>query len=51
MQRFGRIDILVNNAGATWGAPTAEHPLEAWQKLLNLNLTAPFLMCQTIGRR
>ncbi|HET9020083.1 MAG TPA: SDR family NAD(P)-dependent oxidoreductase, partial [Acetobacteraceae bacterium] len=41
LQRFGRIDILVNNAGATWGAPTTEHPLEGWQKLLNLNLTAP----------
>lgn len=51
LQRFGRIDILVNNAGAAWGAPAAEHPLEAWQKLLTLNLTAPFLMSQAIGRR
>jgi len=51
LKRYGRIDILVNNAGATWGAPSAEHPLEAWQKLLNLNLTAPFLLCQAVGKR
>ena len=49
MARFGRIDILVNNAGATWGAPMAEHPLEAWNKLVSVNLTAPFLLCQAIG--
>ena len=51
LKHFGRLDILVNNAGATWGARTEDHPLEAWQKLLNLNLTAPFLLCQAIGRR
>ena len=49
VQRLGRIDVLVNNAGATWGAPAAEHPLEAWNKLIGLNLTAPFLLCQAIG--
>ena len=37
MQRLGRIDILVNNAGATWGAPAEDYPLEAWDKVLNLN--------------
>jgi NAD(P)-dependent dehydrogenase (short-subunit alcohol dehydrogenase family) len=51
LDRYGQIDILVNNAGATWGAPTEEHPLEAWQKLLNLNLTAVFLVCQSVGKR
>jgi gluconate 5-dehydrogenase len=49
--KFRQIDILVNNAGATWGAPAEEHPLEAWQKLVNLNLTAAFLACQTVGRK
>lgn len=49
--RYGQIDILVNNAGATWGAPAEEHPLEAWQKLVNLNLTAAFLVAQAVGRR
>lgn len=50
LARLGH-DILVNNAGATWGAPAAEHPLEAWQKLVNLNLTGVFLLTQEIGRR
>ena len=31
---LGRIDILVNNAGATWAAPTEDHPIEAWDKLM-----------------
>ena len=47
----GPIEILVNNAGATWGAATLEHPLEAWQKVVNLNLTAMFVTCQEVGRR
>lgn len=50
LARYGQIDILVNNAGATWGAPAEEHPLEAWQKLVNLNLTGTFLVTQAIGR-
>ena len=46
----GPIDILVNNAGATWGAATAELPLAAWQKVVDLNLTATFLLTQAVGR-
>ena len=48
---FGPIDILVNNAGTTWGAAAAEHPLEAWQKVINLNLTAMFVASQEAGKR
>ena len=48
---LGPIDILVNNAGATWGAATLEHPLDAWHKVINLNLTALFVTCQAVGRR
>jgi NAD(P)-dependent dehydrogenase (short-subunit alcohol dehydrogenase family) len=51
LERYGRIDILVNNAGATWGAPAEDHPLEAWQKLVNLNLTGTFLVTQAVGKR
>jgi len=51
LERFGKIDILVNNAGATWGAPAEDHPLEAWQKLVNLNLTGTFLVTQAVGKR
>ena len=48
--RFGRIDVLVNNAGTTWGAPTEDHPLDAWLKVLNLNLTGAFLAAQRVGK-
>jgi NAD(P)-dependent dehydrogenase (short-subunit alcohol dehydrogenase family) len=34
--------VLVNNAGANWGAPLAEFPDSAWDKVLALNLKAPF---------
>jgi gluconate 5-dehydrogenase len=50
MQRLGRVDILVNNAGATWGAPAEDYPLEAWDKVMNLNIRSLFLMSQAIGK-
>lgn len=50
MLRLGKVDILVNNAGATWGAPAEEYPLEAWDKVMNLNIRSIFLMSQAIGR-
>lgn len=50
MRKHGQIDILINNAGATWGAPAEDHPLDAWMKLVNLNLTANFLLCQAVGK-
>ena len=49
LAKYGRLDVLVNNAGATWGAPAEQHPLEAWHKVLNLNLTAVFALCQAAG--
>jgi NAD(P)-dependent dehydrogenase (short-subunit alcohol dehydrogenase family) len=50
MQRLGQIDILVNNAGATWGAATEDYPLEAWDKVMNLNIRSVFLFSQAVGR-
>ena len=50
MERMGHIDILVNNAGATWGAPAEEHPLEAWDKVMNLNIRSLFLFAQAVGK-
>lgn len=50
VETFGRIDILVNNSGATWGAPVEEMPLQAWQKVLNVNATGTFLMSQEVGK-
>jgi len=51
IERLGPLDILVNNAGTTWGADMADHPLEAWLKVMNLNLTAMFVTTQEVGRR
>jgi gluconate 5-dehydrogenase len=49
--KLGKVDILVNNAGATWGAPTEDHPIEAWDKVMNLNIRSLFLVSQQIGKR
>jgi gluconate 5-dehydrogenase len=50
MERMGRIDILVNNAGATWGAPAEEHPLEAWDKVMDLNIRSLFVFAQAVAK-
>ena len=50
MARLGRIDILINNAGATWGAPMETHSLEAWDKVMNLNVRSLFLFAQAVGK-
>ena len=50
LRRLGQIDILVNNAGASWGAPAEEHPLEAWDKVMNLNVRSIFLVSQAVGK-
>jgi gluconate 5-dehydrogenase len=49
--RLGRVDILVNNAGATWGAPAEDHPIDAWDKVMNLNIRSIFLLSQRIGKK
>jgi NAD(P)-dependent dehydrogenase (short-subunit alcohol dehydrogenase family) len=51
LKKFGKVDIVVNNAGATWGAPAEDHPLEAWDKLVNVNLTGLFVLTQIIAKR
>ncbi|WP_307257541.1 SDR family oxidoreductase [Oikeobacillus pervagus] len=51
VRMFGSIDILVNNSGATWGAPAEEMPLEAWNKVINVNVTGTFLMSQAVGKQ
>jgi NAD(P)-dependent dehydrogenase (short-subunit alcohol dehydrogenase family) len=48
---YGRIDILVNNAGTSWGAPAEEYPLEAWNKVMNLNATSVFALSQAVANR
>ncbi len=41
-ERFGGIDILVNNAGVQHVAPIAEFPVEKWDLIIGLNLSAAF---------
>ena len=43
-EREQALNVLVNNAGATWGAPLAEFPAAAWDKVVDLNLKAPFFL-------
>ena len=51
LQRVGDIDILVNNAGAAWGAPAEDHPVDAWDKVMNLNVRSYFILSQIIAKR
>ncbi len=43
-EREDRLHILVNNAGASWGAPLEEYPLDAFDKLWNVNIKALFAL-------
>ena len=48
-ERFGdSLDILVNNAGAVWGAPIEEFPVKGFDKVLDINVRAPFLLTQAL---
>ncbi|WP_332769312.1 SDR family oxidoreductase [Phenylobacterium sp.] len=49
--KLGRVDILVNNAGANWGAPAEDYPIEAWDKVMNLNIRSLFVLSQQIAKR
>jgi NAD(P)-dependent dehydrogenase (short-subunit alcohol dehydrogenase family) len=42
-REFSRLDLLVNNAGAFDGGPLDQLSVEAWDKVINTNLRAPFL--------
>ena len=50
LAQFGHLDILVNNAGASWGAPAEDHPVDAWDKVMNLNVRGYFLLSQRIAK-
>lgn len=47
-EREGAVDILVNNAGAAWGAPIESFPASGFDKVLGLNVKAPFLLTQAL---
>lgn len=46
--REERVHVLVNNAGATWGEPLEQFPASAWDKILDLNLKAPFFLTRAM---
>ena len=50
LERWGRIDILVNNAGTVARAPAADISEEDWDRVIELNLTTLFRLCQRVGR-
>jgi len=47
---IARVDILVNNAGTIARAPAAQHPDELWDRVLEVNLTAQFVLTRELGR-
>lgn len=47
-EREDHVDILVNNAGAAWGAPLGEFPDSGFDKVLNVNVRAPFMLTQAL---
>ncbi|MBS0393931.1 MAG: SDR family oxidoreductase [Proteobacteria bacterium] len=50
IKRLGHVDVLVNNAGVAWGEAAETHPLEAWDRVMNLNLRSVFLFSQAVAR-
>jgi len=48
---FDKIDILVNNAGTILRKPISEHPDEYWDKVIEVNLSAQFILTREIGKK
>lgn len=47
-ERESSLDILVNNAGASWGEDINTFPEAGWDKVMNINLKAPFFLTQRL---
>lgn len=47
--RTAEVDILVNNAGTILRAPAAEHPMEWFERVVQVNLTSQFALAQAVG--
>ena len=47
--RQSGVDILVNNAGTIERAPAVQHPLELWDRVIQVNLSSQFVLTQAVG--
>lgn len=47
-KREEKLDILINNAGAAWGAPLGEFPVVGFDKVMDINVKAPFMLTQAL---
>lgn len=47
----GELDVLVNAAGIQRRHKSEEFPIQDWEDVLNVNLTATFLLCQMAGKQ
>ena len=48
-QDYGATDVLVNNAGVSLIAPAEATSVAQWQRVMNINLLGPFLLCKYLG--
>ncbi len=51
VNKFGKLDVLVNNAGVEKKAAFVDYVLEDWQRILDVNLTGPFLCAQAAAQQ
>ena len=49
--KFGRLDILVNNAGIEFKHPFLEFPIDLWHKVIEVDLTGPWLCAQAAAQQ
>src|ERR1700728_240913 len=48
LAREAKLDILLNNAGVAWGAEIETFPESGWDKVMDLNVKAPFFLIQAL---